>query len=98
MSVSALDRAKHIKEAVEVLKRDVGRHTLATLTAAPLEFAGFKYLLQVISEASRDLPAEWKREFGPDVDWKGVAGLGNILRHAYHSAYAGVLWDIYTDD
>ena len=38
--------------------------------------------LEIISEASRHLPAELK-ERHPDVDWPAVAAAGNIYRHEY---------------
>ncbi len=39
--------------------------------------------LEVISEASRRLPESLKAVH-PDVDWRVLADLGNVLRHVYH--------------
>ena len=36
--------------------------------------------VEIISEASRRLPDELKLRH-PEVDWRKVAGIGNILRH-----------------
>lgn len=39
--------------------------------------------LEVISEASRRLPDDLKATQS-HVDWRVLADLGNVLRHAYH--------------
>ena len=38
--------------------------------------------LEIISEASRRLPAEL-RQMRPDIPWRQVSDLGNVLRHNY---------------
>ena len=38
--------------------------------------------IEIISEASRRLPAEL-RDSRPEIDWKQVLGIGNVLRHDY---------------
>lgn len=59
--------------------------------------AAFERFLEILSEASRHVPDEWKREHGA-VPWRQVADLGNHLRHAYHRTDAEALWSIYEDD
>lgn len=39
--------------------------------------------LEIISEASRRIP-EHLKALNADVDWRVLADLGNVLRHAYH--------------
>jgi uncharacterized protein with HEPN domain len=38
--------------------------------------------VEIISEASRRVPARWKQEY-PEIPWKQIAGIGNIMRHDY---------------
>ena len=54
-------------------------------------------LLQVISEASRFIPDDIKEQ-NPNINWRGLADLGNWLRHAYHRTDADLLWDMIKDD
>jgi uncharacterized protein with HEPN domain len=49
--------------------------------------------LEIISEASRRIPDEWKSA-RPDVPWVQIAGIGNILRHEYHRVEAAIVWNI----
>ena len=53
--------------------------------------------LEIISEASRGLPQEFKDK-EPDIPWKAIAGIGNVLRHDYHSTYPVVLWETVEKD
>ena len=66
--------------------------------ASGLTWSGFLYELLIISEASRHLPDAWKSQFGPTIDWRQIADLGNRLRHGYHRNEATILWSIYLND
>jgi uncharacterized protein with HEPN domain len=49
--------------------------------------------IEIISEASRHIPSEMKdRE--PNVPWRQIAGVGNVLRHDYENISSRVIWDI----
>ncbi len=54
-------------------------------------------LLEVISEASRSIPDDVKAN-SPNINWRGLADLGNWLRHAYHQTDADLLWDMVKND
>jgi uncharacterized protein with HEPN domain len=49
--------------------------------------------VEIISEASRRLPAELKARH-PHIPWDKVAGIGNILRHNYENIAAPVMWKL----
>lgn len=59
--------------------------------------AAFERFLEILSEASRHIPENWKSEH-QDIPWRQVADLGNYIRHVYHRIDLDVLWAIYTDD
>ena len=59
--------------------------------------AAFERFLEILSEASRHIPEDWKRDF-PNIPWRQVADLGNFIRHAYHKVDLEVLWSIYEND
>lgn len=41
--------------------------------------------------ASRRIPDNVKSQ-QPQIDWKGMADFGNLLRHAYHRVDPKLLW------
>jgi uncharacterized protein with HEPN domain len=49
--------------------------------------------LEIISEASRAIPAELQA-LQPDIPWRQIAGLGNLLRHEYQHADPLIIWNI----
>lgn len=51
--------------------------------------------IEIISEASRHLPDAILFEH-PDIPWPQIRGIGNILRHEYHSVSTPILWAVVT--
>jgi uncharacterized protein with HEPN domain len=49
--------------------------------------------IEVISEATRRLPADLKAT-RPEIEWRSIAGIGNVLRHEYHTISNKVIWDV----
>jgi uncharacterized protein with HEPN domain len=47
--------------------------------------------LEIISEASRRLPAELKDRHS-EIDWVAVAAAGNVYRHEYKGVDAVLIW------
>lgn len=47
--------------------------------------------LEIISEASRRLPAELLRRH-PEIDWTAVAAAGNVYRHEYDGIEEALIW------
>jgi uncharacterized protein with HEPN domain len=48
--------------------------------------------LQIISEAAARLKDDGER-FCPGIDWQGLRGMGNVLRHGYHKVEDKIVWD-----
>ncbi len=46
--------------------------------------------IEIVSEASRRLPADMKARH-PEIPWRKVAGIGNVLRHDYERTAPDVL-------
>ncbi len=49
--------------------------------------------LEVIGEAAKHVPEEARRRM-PDVEWRKVAGLRDMIAHAYFGIDADILWDV----
>ena len=53
--------------------------------------------IEIISEASRRLPADAKA-LRMDIPWQRVSAIGNVLRHEYDSLADRVLWGVMIDE
>lgn len=49
--------------------------------------------LEVLGEAAKSIPEEIRQRY-PDVDWRGLAGLRDVLTHAYFALDDPTLWKI----
>jgi uncharacterized protein with HEPN domain len=49
--------------------------------------------IEIVSEATRHIPDELKAKY-PDVPWKQIAGIGNVLRHDYDQVDDHITWDV----
>ena len=49
--------------------------------------------LEVIGEASKRIPAHIKHQI-PNIEWKKIVGLRNILIHEYSAIDKDIVWDI----
>jgi uncharacterized protein with HEPN domain len=49
--------------------------------------------LEIIGEAAKHIPAEVQARY-PDVEWRSLAGLRDIVAHEYFGIDEDILWDI----
>lgn len=52
--------------------------------------------LEIIGEAIKHIP-ESVRDRRPDVEWKKIAGLRDLLVHAYFGVDLEIVWDVLTN-
>src|SRR5258708_38699273 len=91
------DRIGHIASAIDNIRRILAGHTRESFASDLVIRLAVERLFEVISEASRFIPPELKtRE--PDINWRGLADLGNWLRRAYHRTDADLLWAVVEND
>ena len=53
--------------------------------------------LEIIGEAVKGLPSELKAKY-PDIPWKQIAGMRDILIHEYAGVSLKRVWKVVTDD
>jgi uncharacterized protein with HEPN domain len=93
----AVSRLTHIKTAIQDIYNLLEGKSLVTLRTEKATRAAFERFLEIISEASRHVPDEWKAAY-PTIAWQDVASIGNRFRHAYDDIDPAIIWDIYKFD
>jgi uncharacterized protein with HEPN domain len=56
-----------------------------------------EHALLIIAEAAKHIPDSLK-ETRPEVPWKRIHGLGNMLRHEYRRIDSDILWSVVTEN
>lgn len=53
--------------------------------------------LEIIGEAVKNLPAETRTNY-PDVPWRKIAGIRDVIIHAYSGVKISMIWVVTQDD
>jgi uncharacterized protein with HEPN domain len=91
------DRLSDIRTSISRIERITSNMTLEQFVSDDAMRAATERFLEVVCEASRHLPNDIKQR-EPRVAWRKMVDFGNILRHAYRSTEAEVVWDIVQND
>ena len=64
-----------------------------SLTKLSVYIAQLSYEKKIIGEAVKNIPLHIKDKH-PDIEWKKISGLRDILAHEYFGIDLEILWDI----
>lgn len=98
MEIPDSERVQHIKDSIRIIRAALAGKSYEQAYADRTAWLAFERCIEIISEASRKIPAGWKTAHGTDVPWRDVASIGNTLRHAYHQVVGARLWQVYLND
>ncbi|MGY3623021.1 HepT-like ribonuclease domain-containing protein [Bradyrhizobium sp. USDA 10063] len=97
MRPTPADRIDHIVTAIDNIRHMVAGFTRESFANDLTVRLAMERLLEIISEASRFIPAELKAK-EPGINGRGLADLGNWLRHAHHRTDPDLLWNMVERD
>ncbi len=80
-------------EAARRVIRFTGDRYLEAFVADEMAYDATLRNLEVLGEAAKSIPEEVRQRY-PDVDWRGIAGLRDVLAHAYFALDDATLWKI----
>lgn len=72
----------HMRDAITDFLVVVGAASVDEIAADKTRRYAAERCVEIISEASRRIPARWKKTH-PSIPWQQIAGIGNIMRHDY---------------
>jgi uncharacterized protein with HEPN domain len=85
-----------LEAMVDIEEIRAGRSFEAYAADRPIRRA-VERCIEIISEASRRLPADL-RDRHPAIPWSKIAGIGNVLRHDYDVVNDATIWHAATVD
>jgi uncharacterized protein with HEPN domain len=84
-------------EAMDVIQEIASGHSAQAIEANRIVRGAFERNFEILAEASKKLYADFKQEH-PDIPWRKMVDLGNLLRHEYAKVEVGILHTIARDD
>jgi uncharacterized protein with HEPN domain len=90
-SKNPAQRLSDIAENIDAIKEFIAGMDFETFAADRKTLYAVVRALEIVSEASRRLPAELKTRH-PEIDWIAVAAAGNVYRHEYEGIDENLIW------
>jgi uncharacterized protein with HEPN domain len=93
MPPTLADRLRHILTAIDTIQAALANKTVNDIANNLMARLAVERSFEIICEAPRRIPDGAKVQH-PEIDWQGMVGFGNRLRHAYHTIDPNILWQI----
>jgi uncharacterized protein with HEPN domain len=86
-----------ILNAIAAIERFVMGVDFASFAANEEKATAVIKKLEIIGEAVKQVP-EAIRQLHPEIPWKAIAGMRDLLVHAYWSLDLNIVWQVIEDD
>lgn len=86
-------RLHDILDAIEGIEETVAGITFAQYAATWQIRRAVERGIEIVSEASRHLPDDLKEHY-PQIYWREIAAIGNLLRHEYGRVDDRIMWRV----
>ena len=90
-SKNPAQRLRDIVDNIDAIEMFTAGFDLAAFTADRKTVYAVVRALEIVSEASRRLPAEFRDRL-PEIDWPAIAAAGNVHRHEYEAVDEALIW------
>ncbi len=97
MLPSLIEFLEHIENEIDFLLKHSENLEYENFIEDEMMKKAFVRSLEVIGEASKKIPEEFRLKY-TSIDWKGLAGLRDILIHHYWGIDYDLVWDVLNDD
>lgn len=82
-----------ILTCIDKIQRYSAGLTYEVLLADERTFEAIIFNLQIIGEATKQIPTSLRSQY-PQVEWRRIAGLRDIIAHTYFSVNPQIIWSI----
>jgi uncharacterized protein with HEPN domain len=67
-------------------------YSLETLVADPVRLRAFERVMELVGECVKRVPVDLRHQY-QEVPWRQVAGMRDVISHAYEDVSHEILWD-----
>lgn len=92
MSLSIIELLKHIRDELEFLKNDSKDFNYDSFLLDKKTILSYTRSFEIIGEACKSIPDSFRTKY-PVIDWKGFAGLRDIIIHQYFGIDYDIIWN-----
>jgi uncharacterized protein with HEPN domain len=86
----------HILQAIRSIEKNLRGVTREQFGASELMEGFVERKLEIIGEATKNIPDAFKKQY-PDIAWKDMAGMRDILIHQYIDVDEDIVWKTATE-
>ena len=65
--------------------------TLEEVASDPVRLRAFERVMELVGECAKRVPAELREKY-PDIPWRQIAGMRDVISHAYEDLAYEILW------
>ena len=92
-----IDRLHHIDECITRVQSFLAGKSFEEMKSDIMCFHAVVYNIMVIGEAANLLTKEFRDEH-PNVPWRDIVNMRNVLVHGYFTTSPLFIWETYTND
>ena len=92
---TSLARLEDILKSIRVVRAAVESADFQRLLDDQFFLFGVERAIEIISEASRHISEDDKRRH-PEIPWRNIKVIGNLIRHEYEQVDPAIIWEIAT--
>ena len=88
---------RQLADFIEEADALVANQSLETLSSDPVRLRAFERVMELVGECAKLLPSGLRDQY-PAVPWRQIAGMRDVISHAYEDLAYEVLWDACRQD
>ncbi len=96
-AIRDIDRLRHIDECIEHINDYLNGKSFEDMKGNTMCFHAVVYNIMILGEAANLLTKDF-RDNHPEVPWRDIVDMRNVLVHGYITTNAMLIWDTYTND
>lgn len=92
-----IERLRHIADSIANIENFLRDKSLEQMKEDVMCYHAVVYNIMIIGEAANMLTKEF-RESHPEVPWRQIIDMRNVLVHGYYNTSPLFVWETYTND